>query len=193
MGIVYHTNKKTGVTYAYENSAYWDKEKQQSRAKRKPLGKVDPVTGDIVPTRAYKKKNVVIEAQLENSLLSSVSRTFYGATYLLDSIGDKLGIVADLKFCFPDDYEQILSLVYYLIMEDKNPLFRFEKWGAIHKHPYGKNIPSQRSSELLTSITADAVSKKSTGRTTRQRSQVTQKRCYRCSMASIRVAGIFLR
>jgi len=155
MTIVYHTHKKTGVTYAYENYAYWDKEKQQSRAKRKPLGKIDPVTGAIVPTRAYKKKNVVTEAQLENSLLGSVSRKFYGATYLLDSIGKKLGIVDDLKFCFPNDYEQILSLVYYLIMEDKNPLFRFEKWGAIHKHPHGKDISSQRSSELLASITPD--------------------------------------
>ena len=56
MGIVYHTNKKTGVTYAYENEPYWDKEKQQSRANRKPIGKVEPLTGEIVPTREYKKK-----------------------------------------------------------------------------------------------------------------------------------------
>jgi len=41
-------------------------------------------------------------------------------------------------------------------MEEKNPLFRFEKWGTIHKHPYGKNISPQRSSELFASITADA-------------------------------------
>ena len=56
MGIIYQTNKKTGITYAYSNEAYWDKEKQQSRAKRTLLGKVDPVTGEIVPTRSYKKK-----------------------------------------------------------------------------------------------------------------------------------------
>ena len=61
MGIVYHTNKKTGTTYAYENEAYWDKEKQQSRAKRKPIGKVDPTSGEIVPTRGYKKKSAVAE------------------------------------------------------------------------------------------------------------------------------------
>ena len=46
--------------------------------------------------------------------------------------------------------------IYSLIMEEKNPLFRFEKWGTIHKHPYGKNISPQRSSELFASITADA-------------------------------------
>jgi len=32
-------------------------------------------------------------------------------------------------------------------------LSRFGKWASIHKHPYGKNIPSQRSSELFASIT----------------------------------------
>jgi hypothetical protein len=40
MGIIYLTNKKTGITYAYDNQAFWDKEKQQSRAKRKLIGKV---------------------------------------------------------------------------------------------------------------------------------------------------------
>ena len=56
MGIVYHTNKKTGITYAYENKAYWDKEKRQSRSMRKLIGKVDPATGKIVPTRPYKRR-----------------------------------------------------------------------------------------------------------------------------------------
>lgn len=57
MGIIYQKNKKTGIIYAYDNEAYWDKEKKQSRAKRKLIGKVDPSTGKIVPTRAYKKKS----------------------------------------------------------------------------------------------------------------------------------------
>ena len=46
--IVYQTNKKTGVKYAYESVSYWDKEKQQPRSKRKYIGRVDPVTGDII-------------------------------------------------------------------------------------------------------------------------------------------------
>ncbi len=56
MGIVYQKNKKTGITYAYRNEPYWDKEKQQSRAKRTLIGKLDPDTGEIIPTRAYRKK-----------------------------------------------------------------------------------------------------------------------------------------
>lgn len=84
------------------------------------------------------------------------ARSFYGATYLFDAIGDKLGITQDLKRCFPTTYKQILSVAYYLILEDSNPLSRFEKWGSIHKHPFDKDIPSQRSSELFASITEEA-------------------------------------
>jgi uncharacterized protein YcbK (DUF882 family) len=44
-------NKQNGVTYVYEViENYWDKEKKQSRSKRKLIGKIDPVTGEMVPT-----------------------------------------------------------------------------------------------------------------------------------------------
>ncbi len=49
--IVYQTDKKTGIKYAYESTSYWDKEKKQPRSKRKYLGKVDPETGEIIPCR----------------------------------------------------------------------------------------------------------------------------------------------
>lgn len=84
-----------------------------------------------------------------------IARTFYGATYLLDVIGEKLGISEDLKLCFPQTYRQMLSIIYYLVLEDHNPLYRFEKWGHLHHHPYGKAITSQRSSELFASITEE--------------------------------------
>ncbi|HVI40515.1 MAG TPA: hypothetical protein VM577_07645 [Anaerovoracaceae bacterium] len=35
------------------------------------------------------------------------------------------------------------------ILKIKHPLCRFKKWSATHKHPYGKDIPSQRSSDLF--------------------------------------------
>ena len=50
MGIVYQSDKRSGITYAYENKAYWDKEKKQSRSKRTLIGRVDPETGKIIPT-----------------------------------------------------------------------------------------------------------------------------------------------
>ena len=50
MGIIFQTDKRSGITYAYENKAFWDKEKKQSRSKRTLIGRVDPQTGEIVPT-----------------------------------------------------------------------------------------------------------------------------------------------
>lgn len=49
--IVYQIDKKTGAKYAFESVSYWDKDKKQPRSKRKYLGKVDPETGESIPSR----------------------------------------------------------------------------------------------------------------------------------------------
>lgn len=59
MAIVKQYHKDSDTTYVYESTSYWDAEKGQSRSKRKVIGKVDPVTGEVVPTggRGRKRKN----------------------------------------------------------------------------------------------------------------------------------------
>ena len=47
---VNHVNKKTGVTYVYEAVSIWDKKKKQSRNKQVCVGKLDPVTGEFIPS-----------------------------------------------------------------------------------------------------------------------------------------------
>jgi len=154
--IVFQTNKETGITYAYESVSYWDKEKQQSRARRKLIGKVDQETGEIVPTRKSRPSEDTDSPKKRGPKTTDVcTRIFYGATYLLNAIGDKMGITRDLKTCFPDTYKTILSLAYYLILEEGSPLYRFPKWAYLHHHPYGKEISSQRSSELFQSISEE--------------------------------------
>ena len=58
MAIIKQYHADTDTTYVYESVSYWDAEKRQSRSKRKLLGKLDPETGDIIPTgsRGRKKK-----------------------------------------------------------------------------------------------------------------------------------------
>lgn len=56
MGIVYQTDKRSGITYAYENKSFWDKELKRSRSKRTLIGRVDKETGEIVPTDGRCKK-----------------------------------------------------------------------------------------------------------------------------------------
>ena len=50
MGIIYQHDKRSGITYAYESQAVWDKEKKMSRARRTLIGRFDTETGEIVPT-----------------------------------------------------------------------------------------------------------------------------------------------
>jgi hypothetical protein len=161
MAIVRQRDHRSGITYAYDTSYYWDKGKKQSRSKRTLIGRVDLESGEIIPTdgRMRKKKDERPANKPGPAASTQYARRFYGATYLLDGIGEKLGLTEDLRQCFPDSYKQLLSLAYYLILEDKNPLSRFEKWALTHKHPYDQDIPSQRSSELFMGITEESVHK----------------------------------
>ena len=56
MSIVYQKDKRSGITYAYENTAYWDQEKKVSRSKRTLIGRVDKETGEIIATDGQCKK-----------------------------------------------------------------------------------------------------------------------------------------
>lgn len=145
--------------YVYIDNAFWNSEKQQSDHKREYIGKYDGEK--FTPNKTYFR----LQAEYEQSLTASKTgpvptdiclRQFYGATYLLDQISAKTGISVDLGRCFGSLAGQILSIAYYLILEEGMPLYRFHKWGITHRHPYGKDIPSQRSSELFGLITEDA-------------------------------------
>ena len=63
MAIIKQYHKDTDTTYVYDSVSYWDAEKGQSRSKRKLLGKLDPVTGEMIPTgqRGRKKKEHPVE------------------------------------------------------------------------------------------------------------------------------------
>lgn len=160
MAVINQFDKRSGITYVYESVSYWDKEKKQPRSKRTIIGKLDPDTGEIIPTdgRCRKTRDNPENAKATKPGPIPIERTnrrFYGATYLLDEIGNTLGLTEDLKKCFPATYKQIQSLAYYMILESESPLFRFEKWSALHKHPYDNNISSQRSSEIFSDISEE--------------------------------------
>lgn len=65
MAIIHQHDKRSGITYAYESHSYWDKEKKMSRAKRTLIGRVDPDTGEIIPTDGRCKKDKVKEEKSE--------------------------------------------------------------------------------------------------------------------------------
>lgn len=163
MAIVKQYDKRSGITYAYEAVYYWDKEKKQSRCTRKLIGRVDDKTGNIIPTDGRCRKDKTTKSTKPSKWgpvpAASTRHMYYGAAYLLERFSDELGLTSDLKACFPDAYKKLLSIAFYLILEDNNPLYRFEKWHLTHKHPYNGDIASPRSSELFSSIKDDQVNK----------------------------------
>ena len=54
MSIVKIKDKRLGVTYVYEQEkSVWNPEKKQARSTRKLIGKIDPATGKIIPTKGW--------------------------------------------------------------------------------------------------------------------------------------------
>lgn len=155
MSLIYAPNKKNGITYVYESTNYWDKEKKQSRSKRVCVGKLDG-NGNLIPSKRLITE-VDFQPPKQGPIPSTIAKhSYYGATYLFDSIGKSLGITSDLKTCFPENYKQILSIAYFLILEDRNSLIRFPKWARTHYHPFGTCIPSQRSSDIFACVTEES-------------------------------------
>lgn len=74
MAIIKQYHKDTDTTYVYESTSYWDADKQQSRSKRKLLGKLDPVTGEIIPTGTRGRKKKEVPAEDAGKTDSKVSR-----------------------------------------------------------------------------------------------------------------------
>ncbi len=144
--------------YVYIDTPFWNKDKQQAGHKREYIGKYDGKT--FTPNKNYQRLEAEYNHEQTVSKPGPVPATecirqFYGATYLLDQICEKTGISDDLKRSFGNMSSEILSLAYFLILEEVLPLYRFKKWSKTHQHPYDADIPSQRSSELFGMITEE--------------------------------------
>jgi transposase len=146
---VHQINKKTGVTYVYEAISIWDKEKKQPRNKQVCIGKINPKTGEFVPSKRLDPK----QAAIKDPAVTATARVI-GPSLLLDKITTELGLDKIIKNCFPHDYQQILSIAYYLTINGGS-LSHCEAWSKSHAHPYDKPLASQRVSEILSSITMD--------------------------------------
>lgn len=172
MSLVYVKNKNNQTIYVYESTSYWDKDKQQSRNSRVCIGKlVDDV---FIPNKQYKMQlelEQLRKEKPETKINTEFIRKFYGATYLLEQIGRHYGIIEDLKLCFPDSYKLLLSLAYFLVLEENNTISRFPKWAATHVLPYEETITPQLCSQLFQAVTEDIKEKFFTLQESRRKEQ----------------------
>jgi hypothetical protein len=146
---VHQLNKKTGVTYVYEATSVWDKEKKQPRNKQICIGKIEPITGEFIPSKRLSPEH----AALRDPAVTATA-VIVGPSLLLDNITSELGLDRVLKHSFPKVYQQILSMAYYLTIQG-SPLSHCETWSKGHAHPFREALPSQRISEIIRSIGID--------------------------------------
>ena len=171
--IIEITQKKTGITYIYEDYSYWNREKGYSTHKRKSIGKLD-ANGNCIYNRYYLEKLAAIEAgtyaeepdggcassgileeQLPPGDSPSVSYTILvGQKMVLDKCCNGIQLRDSLLDAFPsDDVDAILALAYYVVCQGK-AFSRSEDWLAERGYS-DLGLTSQRISELLGRISDD--------------------------------------
>ena len=146
---VKHVNKKTGITYVYESVSYWDKDKKQPRNKKICIGKIDSVSGEFIPS-----KRLVAEKSAGRDPSITASAEIVGPSMILDAITDRLGLKNLVKSCFPQAYQQILMMAYYLVSQG-GPLSHCEAWCKSHAVYLKDSLTSRSISNILRSIGID--------------------------------------
>ena len=145
---VNYVNKSTGVTYVYESVSRWDKAKKQPRNKRVCIGQLDPVSGKFIPS----KRLVPEQAAVRDPAVTATAEVV-GPSIVLDTINEQLGLEKLLRACFPDEYQQIQTMAYYLASQG-GPLSYCGTWCKSHA-PSVECLTSQRISEILRAISID--------------------------------------
>jgi len=145
-----------GVDYVYEDHPFWDKTTKQNRHRREYIGKLGQ-DGEFIPNKKYlARQKEPVEEGATAPAVTPACRVYFGGTHLLDEISGIAGIQEDLRACFPHTYKMLMSLAYYMVLESDSPLYRFSRWAFDHHHPWGKDLPSQRISEILRDVPEQA-------------------------------------
>lgn len=148
--LVYHRKKETGYTYVYEViEEHWDKEKKQMRSKQRCIGKLDPVTGELIPSKRLGTHGT---AALNDAVTATTTVT--GPKLLLKKIDQEIKLSKILMKASPKNWEQILSLAWYMVCTGK-ALSYAESWCQNHEAPFSGSLTSQRISELFDRMVED--------------------------------------
>ena len=130
--------RKNGKIYHYEATNYWDKEKKQSRQKRRYLG-VEDENGEVKTPR----KEIIIKRNQE-----------YGVTYLLNALAEECKLKKVLKEIYPESYQDLLNLVFFKI-STSSPYYLYKDWSESVYLPSGHGMTSQDASRFMIGIGDD--------------------------------------
>ena len=154
--------KVGGKVYLYESISYRNKD-GKPRNTRRPIGKIDPVTGQPVYKPEYLDRMAADGRPIiampvtfpsiftvEDIVRSSIRE--YGSFYLFQQLAEKMGLLRVLRKALPGCWEEVFNLAAYLIATG-DPFAYCEDWLASTETFSVGQMTSQRISELLAGIT----------------------------------------
>lgn len=139
--------RANGDVYVYERHTQYDRETQKTvTLKNKLLGKLDPETGEIVPTRPKSRSKKEASASIEHACLADI----------LDLVARETGIDKGLESAFGTAAAQkIATIARYLIATDGAAIPRMEAWQVGHPTPYEEGLGESACSELFDKVGKD--------------------------------------
>ena len=52
LGIIKQRNSESGIVYVFESEKYWDEDQKKYKYRKRSIGKLDPITGEIIPAKS---------------------------------------------------------------------------------------------------------------------------------------------
>jgi hypothetical protein len=154
--------KSGKYTYLFIYSNTFRNGKGQPDNKKRYVGKLDLVTGErryypdfleerLGSSKEYSQSRFDDQKFCVSDIRQSTIKN-YGAFYLFESITERTGLKSVLMTTFPDKWEKVMTLAYYLVSTGE-PVLYCENWIEETMSLKCGNMSSPRISELLTSIT----------------------------------------
>ena len=156
------TKQRIGkYTYLYESTSYRN-EQGKPRNKKAKIGKIDPITNEIIFTKEYLSRNpdAIVTTPTSNPVPSEIyayAEQFfdgvraYGVFWFLFKITEKTGLLKVLQEAFPKMWQEIFTIACYLIVSDK-PIMYCDDWLSENEWLKVGAMTSQRTSEIFAKL-----------------------------------------
>lgn len=135
---------KNGTTYIYEGTTVWDEESKKYKTKRICIGKLDPESGELIPSKRLDMTEKIARDINKNNL----GVMHAGHDMLLWSITQRINLDRIMKSAIPSDWRAVLAMVWYLVVESA-PLSSCGNWMAFNQTPFVGKFSSRYIVEVL--------------------------------------------
>lgn len=136
--LVYMRSKDGGTVYVYVNEKTDD-----GRYRRRCLGHLDPITGNVVSNRR----------RGEHPVLSARS---YGVNHLLRGISDRIGLTRAMQVTFIDSWDSLMAFAFYSLSESKH-YSDLERWMEFNDTPRMWPLTMDQTRSIMKGVTEERI------------------------------------